>query len=69
MARNTNSTGFSLKDELFNQRKVVYLATQLADANTNFDQAGFEKAVMARLLKLALNSLIITGSSWITIQM
>ena len=58
MARNTNSTGFSLKDELFNQRKVTYLATLLADANTNFDQAGFEKTVMARLLELELKERI-----------
>ena len=59
MARNTNGDGFSLKDELFNAKKVSYLAGRLALADSAFDQAGFETAVMSKLASLELKERIV----------
>lgn len=58
MARNTNGTGFSLKDELFNKQKVQFLAAQFQSADEKFDAAGFIRTVMRVLLKLELKARI-----------
>lgn len=49
---------FSLKDALFNQQKVAYLAGLLATADARFDGVGFERDVMAELLSLELKQRI-----------
>lgn len=49
---------FSLKDALFNQHKVAYLAGLLAGADPRFDGAGFTRDVMAELLSLELKQRI-----------
>ena len=54
MARNTNGPGFSLKDELFNQNKVVYLADLFAAADESFPAKKFQSTVMKKLLDLSL---------------
>ena len=50
--------GFSLKDQLFNAGKVRYLAGLFAAAQSDFDAAGFEREVMARLPDLELKARI-----------
>ncbi len=57
MASPTNA-GFSLKDELFNAEKVGYLGGLLAGGLADFDRAGFEDQVMAKLLDLELKERI-----------
>ncbi|MEM9336831.1 MAG: hypothetical protein AAGA35_03180 [Patescibacteria group bacterium] len=47
---------FSLKDELFNQQKVQYLAGLLKAADKSFDAKGFEREVMKTLLSLELKA-------------
>jgi len=59
MARNTNKKHFSLKDELFNRQKVRYLAGLFALSDADFDAAGFEEAVMERLVSLELKARIV----------
>jgi 3-methyladenine DNA glycosylase AlkC len=49
---------FSLKDHLFNQTKVAYLAGLLQAAQSDFDSRGFEREVMSRLLQLELKDRI-----------
>lgn len=58
MVRNTNGSGFSLKDELFNAKKVAYLSTLLSAADEQFDTVGFEKAVNKELSQLELKARI-----------
>jgi 3-methyladenine DNA glycosylase AlkC len=50
--------GFSLKDQLFNEEKVRFLAGLFAAADPRFDGAGFEADVMARLAELELKERI-----------
>ncbi|MCA9008521.1 MAG: DNA alkylation repair protein [Planctomycetaceae bacterium] len=52
-------TGFSLKDHLFNQDRVRYLAELFRTADSSFDAARFRRAVMKRLLKLELKERIV----------
>ena len=52
------STRFSLKDHLFNEVKVRYLAQLLAAADTSFDKEAFVLEVMSRLLRLELKDRI-----------
>ncbi|MCA9133942.1 MAG: hypothetical protein KDA45_12335 [Planctomycetales bacterium] len=59
MARNTNGTGFSLKDELFNQNKVVYLGSLFQAADSRFDAPGFQRAIMRQLMQLELKQRIV----------
>ncbi|MFM2340326.1 MAG: hypothetical protein RLZZ360_962 [Candidatus Parcubacteria bacterium] len=49
---------FSLKDHLFNKKRVAYLASLLAAADKNFDGKGFEREVMSKLLTLELKDRI-----------
>ncbi|MCG7624893.1 hypothetical protein [Epibacterium sp. Ofav1-8] len=56
---------FSLKDQLFNLQKTRYLAGLFASATSDFDAAGFEASVMARLLDLELKDRI----NWIAEQL
>lgn len=53
---------FSLKDHLFNETKVQYLAQSLNQAKKSFDEDGFVTEVMSRLLELELKDRI----RWIT---
>lgn len=59
MARNTNGAGFSLKDELFNKKKIAYLAGLFKAADNKFPAAEFEAAVMKQLARLALKERIV----------
>ncbi len=59
MARNTNGSGFSLKDELFNKKKVVWLAAHFKAADASFDDKAFVSAVMKKLTKLELKERIV----------
>ncbi len=49
---------FSLKDHLFNKKRVGYLASLLGAADKNFDAKGFEREVMSKLLTLELKDRI-----------
>mgnify|MGYP000939317218 CR=1 FL=1 len=49
---------FSLKDHLFNKKRVAYLASLLAAADKNFDAKKFEKQVTSKLLELELKDRI-----------
>lgn len=49
---------FSLKDHLFNETKVSYLANLLSSARTDFDSQEFKREVMSRLLTLELKDRI-----------
>ncbi|MEM9646600.1 MAG: hypothetical protein AAF989_16535 [Planctomycetota bacterium] len=53
------STGFSLKDELFNRDRVKFLAGQFQVSDPQFDSNGFIKSVMKDLLKLELKERIV----------
>ncbi len=52
------ASGFSLKDQLFNQEKTRYLAGLFSAADTGFDASKFEADVMGRLLDLELKERI-----------
>ena len=58
MARNTNGSGFSLKDELFNKAKVEKLAAGFVVADTNFDAKQFVKDVVRKFPELELKARI-----------
>lgn len=49
---------FSLKDQLFNQDKLIYLSRRLCGADAGFDGPGFVAQVMARLPELELKQRI-----------
>lgn len=49
---------FSLKDHLFNKKRVAYLVSLLVAADKNFDAKGFEREVMSKLLTLELKDRI-----------
>ena len=59
MARNTNGTGFSLKDELFNKKKVKYLGSLFAQTDGRFDAEAFVQEVMKDMLSLELKQRIV----------
>jgi 3-methyladenine DNA glycosylase AlkC len=52
----TSNKGFSLKDQLFNQEKVRYLAGLFYAADRDFDAVGFEAEVMETMLDLELKA-------------
>lgn len=58
MSRNHNEPNFSLKDELFNKRKVAYLAKQLQHADQAFLHDAFVTSVMSKLRELELKARI-----------
>lgn len=58
MARNTNGTGFSLKDELFNQKKVTMLGARFEAVAVHFSAQQFVDEVMETLLQLELKQRI-----------
>ena len=58
MARNTNGSGFSLKDELFNPAKVKGLATELAAAVPGFTAEQFVAEVCEPFPQLELKERI-----------
>ncbi len=58
MARNTNGKGCSLKDVLFNEQKVLYLADLFVKVYPDFDKHIFHKDVMGTLLSLELKQRI-----------
>ena len=53
-----NSTGFSLKDQLFNRERVEYLADIFRAADKRFDASGFVSATMRNLKQLELKERI-----------
>lgn len=55
---NSDDAKFSLKDELFNRPKVVYLADLLANAEPDFDHAAFVKQTMRGFKSLELKERI-----------
>ena len=59
MAKEKKGTGFSLKDELFNKKRVEYLATLFHAADKQFDKAGFVSATMKGFKKLELKERIV----------
>ncbi len=52
-------TGFSLKDQLFNEDRVQYLASCFSAADPSFDASGFVAATMFRLQPLGLKERIV----------
>ncbi len=59
MASKLNSTGFRLKDQLFNREKVQSLARQLHCADAQFDAAGFVRQVMRPFESMELKERIV----------
>lgn len=53
------SSGFSLKDQLFNRERVKYLAGLFLEADPSFDSAGFVKKVMKGFQPLELKQRIV----------
>lgn len=58
MAENSKS-GFSLKDQLFNEERVRFLASQFGRASRRFDQELFVSQVMQELKRLELKQRIV----------
>lgn len=58
MARNEHHPGFSLKDHLFNEMTVSYLATLLHEAEPTFKSVAFKRQVLAQLPALELKDRI-----------
>lgn len=59
MARNENGKRFSLKDHLFNKKKVEWLASQFKNSDKNFNDKEFVAEVMKSLKKLELKQRIV----------
>ena len=59
MGSEQKGTGFSLKDELFNQDRVQYLAGLFQAADATFDASGFTRATLKQLTKLELKQRIV----------
>ena len=59
MARNTNGKGFSLKDNLFNKKKVQYLAELFSGADATFKGKKFVDEVMEDMLDLELKQRVV----------
>ncbi len=59
MAIKTTTSGFSLKDQLFNRDRVEYLAGCFVGAHEDFDGPGFVRDVMKPLAKLELKERIV----------
>lgn len=59
MKHDKKKSGFSLKDELFNQDRVEYLAGLFQDSSSDFNAAGFIGDTMKQLTKLELKERIV----------
>ena len=59
MADNKTGTGFSLKDQLFSEDRVQYLAALFRTADDSFDSAGFVRDTMNPLAALELKERIV----------
>ncbi|MEQ9410062.1 MAG: hypothetical protein RIK87_20160 [Fuerstiella sp.] len=59
MSRKNRTAGFSLKDQLFNEERVRYLAGLFHAADGTFDATGFVREVMQQLTKLELKQRIV----------
>ncbi len=59
MATQKPSSGFSLKDHLFNRERIEYLAGRFADVDANFDTASFVKATLKGFAELELKQRIV----------
>lgn len=59
MAKRPSSTGFSLKDHLFNRPRVEFLAKQFADSGSDFDDRGFMRDTMNGFESLELKQRIV----------
>lgn len=59
MAKQTQTSGFSLKDQLFNKERVQYLANQFGQSDPQFDVTGFVRTTMSRLTDLELKERIV----------
>jgi hypothetical protein len=59
MSRNTMKKKFSLKDHLFNRKKVEYLAGLFVVSDKKFKEKEFVEEVMTKLLKLELKERIV----------
>ena len=59
MAKERTGTGFSLKDHLFNQDRVKYLADLFHAADERFDGSGFVRHTMKQMLNLELKQRIV----------
>ncbi|EGF24507.1 hypothetical protein [Rhodopirellula baltica] len=59
MSETTTSSGFSLKDQLFNRERIVYLSGLFQTANTNFDGKAFTRQCMRGLKDLELKQRIV----------
>lgn len=59
MVSKKQTSGFSLKDQLFNRERVKYLAGLFGSQHDDFDEASFVKATMAGFSKLELKERIV----------
>ena len=59
MAKKKKQSSFSLKDHLFNEERVRYLADLFAAVDTSFDPAVFTKTTVASFRKLELKQRIV----------
>lgn len=59
MAKEKKTSGFSLKDELFNKERVEYLAELFHTADRRFDAKSFARDAMKELKKLELKERIV----------
>ncbi|MGY8770648.1 MAG: hypothetical protein ACKVH8_19720 [Pirellulales bacterium] len=59
MPSEKKGTGFSLKDQLFNKNRVVYLANLFHAADNQFDSAGFVQDTMKQLKNLELKERVV----------
>lgn len=59
MTERPSTSGFSLKDQLFNKDSVSYLAGLFSAADNTFDAPGFVRATMKRLTTLELKERIV----------
>lgn len=59
MTEKPSTSGFSLKDQLFNKNRVEYLAALFFAADNSFDAPGFVRATMKQLTKLELKERIV----------
>ena len=57
--REPTGTGFSLKDHLFNEERIRYLAELFRTADNRFDASGFVRITMQGLTKLELKQRIV----------
>lgn len=59
MSPSTTGSGFSLKDQLFNRDRVIYLSGLFQNADSKFDGKAFTRQCMRGLLDLELKQRIV----------